>query len=309
MLSTIFAAALLASAPAPYVATVPVADGTIVETAVAAGNFKTLVAAVQAAELVDTLNGKGPFTVFAPTDEAFAKLPKGTLEMLLKPENKAKLAAILTYHVVPGSVKAADVVKLKNAATVQGQRVDIKVNAGKVMVDGANVVATDVACSNGVIHVIDTVILPVDGTIVDVAAKNGSFNTLVAAVKAAGLVETLSGKGPFTVLAPTDAAFAKLPAGTLEMLLKPENKKQLVDILTYHVVPGVAAYSDQVVKMSQLPTVLGTPITVTVTDGKVRLNDSNVVATDVEASNGVIHVVDTVILPTAKKTADAPTKN
>jgi len=296
MLSTIFAAALLASAPAPYVATVPVADGTIVETAVAAGNFKTLVAAVQAAELVDTLNGKGPFTVFAPTDEAFAKLPKGTLEMLLKPENKAKLAAILTYHVVPGSVKAADVVKLKNAATVQGQRIDIKVNAGKVMVDGANVVATDVACSNGVIHVIDTVILPVDGTIVDVAAKNGSFNTLVAAVKAAGLVETLSGKGPFTVLAPTDAAFAKLPAGTLEMLLKPENKKQLVDILTYHVVPGVAAYSDQVVKMSQLPTVLGTPITVTVTDGKVRLNDSNVVATDVEASNGVIHVVDTVIL-------------
>jgi uncharacterized surface protein with fasciclin (FAS1) repeats len=309
MLSTIFAAALLASAPAPYVATVPVADGTIVETAVAAGNFKTLVAAVQAAELVDTLNGKGPFTVFAPTDEAFAKLPKGTLEMLLKPENKAKLAAILTYHVVPGSVKAADVVKLKNAATVQGQRVDIKVDGGKVMVDGANVVATDVACSNGVIHVIDTVILPVDGTIVDVAAKNGSFNTLVAAVKAAGLVETLSGKGPFTVLAPTDAAFAKLPAGTLEMLLKPENKKQLVDILTYHVVPGVAAYSDQVVKMSQVPTVLGTPITVTVTDGKVRLNDSNVVATDVEASNGVIHVVDTVILPTAKKTADASTKN
>jgi uncharacterized surface protein with fasciclin (FAS1) repeats len=309
MLSTIFAAALLASAPAPYVATVPVADGTIVETAVAAGNFKTLVAAVQAAELVDTLNGKGPFTVFAPTDEAFAKLPKGTLEMLLKPENKAKLAAILTYHVVPGSVKAADVVKLKNAATVQGQRVDIKVDAGKVMVDGANVVATDVACSNGVIHVIDTVILPVDGTIVDVAAKNGSFNTLVAAVKAAGLVETLSGKGPFTVLAPTDAAFAKLPAGTLEMLLKPENKKQLVDILTYHVVPGVAAYSDQVVKMSQVPTVLGTPITVTVTEGKVRLNDSNVVATDVEASNGVIHVVDTVILPTVKKTADASTKN
>jgi uncharacterized surface protein with fasciclin (FAS1) repeats len=111
------------------------------------------------------------------------------------------------------------------------------------------------------------------------------------------------------VLAPTDAAFAKLPAGTLEMLLKPENKKQLVDILTYHVVPGVAAYSDQVVKMSQVPTVLGTPITVTVTEGKVRLNDSNVVATDVEASNGVIHVVDTVILPTAKKTADASTKN
>ena len=136
------------------------AQATIVETAVAAGNFKTLVAAVQAAGLVDTLNGKGPFTVFAPTDAAFAKLPAGTLEMLLKPENKAKLAAILTYHVVPGSVKAADVVKLKYAGTVNGQRVDIKVDGAKVTVDGAAVTATDIACSNGVIHVIDAVILP-----------------------------------------------------------------------------------------------------------------------------------------------------
>lgn len=276
------------------------AKSTIVETAVAAGSFKTLVAAVQAAGLVDTLNGTGPFTVFAPTDEAFAKLPAGTLEMLLKPENKAKLAAILTYHVVGGSVKAADVVKLKNATTVNGQRVDIKVDGAKVQVDGATVTATDIACSNGVIHVIDTVILPVDGTIVDVAAKNGSFNTLVAAVKAAGLVETLSGKGPFTVLAPTDAAFAKLPAGTLEMLLKPENKKQLVEILTYHVVPGVAAYSDAVVKMTEVPTVLGSTVAVKVVGGKVMLNGATVVAADVEATNGVIHVIDTVILPTAR---------
>ncbi|MEY4117335.1 MAG: hypothetical protein RLZZ116_663 [Planctomycetota bacterium] len=293
--------------------TTATAKSTIVETAVAAGSFKTLVAAVQAAGLVDTLNGTGPFTVFAPTDEAFAKLPAGTLEMLLKPENKAKLAAILTYHVVPGAVKAADVVKLKNAGTVNGQRVDIKVDGAKVTVDGANVVTTDIACSNGVIHVIDTVILPVDGNIVDVAAKNGSFNTLVAAVKAAGLVETLSGKGPFTVLAPTDAAFAKLPAGTLEMLLKPENKKQLVDILTYHVVPGVAAYSDAVVKMTEVPTVLGSPIAVKVVGGKVMLNGATVVIADVEATNGVIHVVDTVILPSqagaTKQQATASEKN
>jgi transforming growth factor-beta-induced protein len=309
MLSTI-ASLLLAGTPAPIVAPAPVAEQTIVETAIAAGSFKTLVAAVGAAELVDTLNGKGPFTVFAPTDEAFAKLPKEKLEWLLKPENKATLAAILTYHVVPGAVKAADVVKLSNATTVQGQRVDIKVDGGKVTVDGANVVKTDIACSNGVIHVIDTVILPVDGTIVDVAVKNGSFNTLVAAVKAAGLVETLSGKGPFTVLAPTDAAFAKLPAGTLEMLLKPENKQQLVDILTYHVVPGVAAYSDQVVKMSEVPTVLGSTVPVMAKDGKVMLGGATVVAADVEASNGVIHVVDTVILPkpAVKKTAQAESK-
>ena len=276
------------------------AQATIVETAVAAGNFKTLVAAVQAAGLVDTLNGKGPFTVFAPTDAAFAKLPAGTLEMLLKPENKAKLAAILTYHVVPGAVKAADVVKLKYAGTVNGQRVDIKVDGAKVTVDGAAVTATDIACSNGVIHVIDAVILPVDGTVVDVAVKNGSFNTLVAAIKAAGLVETLSGKGPFTILAPTDAAFAKLPAGTLEMLLKPENKKQLVEILTFHVVPGVAAYSDAVVKMTEVPTVLGSPVAVKVVGGKVMLNGATVVAADVEATNGVIHVIDAVLLPPAK---------
>jgi uncharacterized surface protein with fasciclin (FAS1) repeats len=255
---------------------------------------------VKAAGLVETLNGKGPFTVFAPTDAAFAKLPAGTLEMLLKPENKAKLAAILTYHVVPGSVKAADVVKLKYAGTVNGQRIDIKVDGAKVTVDGAAVTATDIACSNGVIHVIDSVILPVDGTVVDVAVKNGSFNTLVAAIKAAGLVETLSGKGPFTILAPTDEAFAKLPPGTLEMLLKPENKKQLVDILTYHVVPGVAAYSDSVAKMSEVPTVLGSPVAVKVVDGKVMLNGATVVAADVEASNGVIHVIDAVLLPAAK---------
>jgi uncharacterized surface protein with fasciclin (FAS1) repeats len=129
---------------------------------VAAGNssFSTLVAAVKAAGLVETLKGKGPFTVFAPNDEAFAKLPKGTVESLLKPENKDKLVAILTYHVVPGKVMAADVVKLKNAATVQGQKVSIKVKDGKVMIDNATVLATDVMASNGVIHVIDTVIMP-----------------------------------------------------------------------------------------------------------------------------------------------------
>ena len=287
------------SAPTAPATTAP-AKSSIVDTAVAAGNFKTLVAAVKAAGLVETLNGKGPFTVFAPTDEAFAKLPPGTLEMLLKPENKAKLAAILTYHVVPGSVMAADVVTLKQAGTVNGQRVGIKVEGAKVTVDGANVTATDIGCSNGVIHVIDRVILPVDGTVVDVAAKNGSFNTLVAAVKAAGLAETLSGKGPFTILAPTDEAFAKLPPGTLEMLLKPENKQQLVDILTYHVVPGVAAYSDAVVKMREVPTVLGSPVAVKVMGDKVMLNGANVVAVDVQASNGVIHVIDAVLLPQAK---------
>jgi uncharacterized surface protein with fasciclin (FAS1) repeats len=132
----------------------------IVDTAVAAGNFKTLAAALQAAGLVDTLKGSGPFTVFAPTDEAFAKLPAGTVEDLLKPENKQKLISILTYHVVAGKVMASQVVKLHEAKTVNGQDVKIMVDGGKVMADNANVVQTDIQCTNGVIHVIDTVLLP-----------------------------------------------------------------------------------------------------------------------------------------------------
>jgi len=132
----------------------------IVDTAVAAGDFKTLAAALQAAGLVDTLKGPGPFTVFAPTDEAFAKLPAGTVEDLLKPEDKEKLTSILTYHVVAGKVMAKDVVKLHEAKTVNGQEVKITVEDGKVMVNNANVVKTDILCTNGVIHVIDAVLLP-----------------------------------------------------------------------------------------------------------------------------------------------------
>ncbi len=132
----------------------------IVDTAVSAGIFKTLVAAVQAAGLVDTLKGAGPFTVFAPTDEAFAKLPAGTVENLLKPENKATLVKILTYHVVAGKVLAADVVKLKSAKTVQGQNVKVKAKNGKVTLNKSNVIKTDIMTSNGVIHVIDTVLMP-----------------------------------------------------------------------------------------------------------------------------------------------------
>lgn len=132
----------------------------IVDTAVAAGNFTTLVAAVKAAGLEDTLKGPGPFTVFAPTDEAFAKLPAGTLDSLLKPENKAKLQSILTYHVVAGKVMAADIVKLTSAKTLEGQSVSIKSMNGGVLVDNAHVIKTDIVTSNGVIHVIDSVIVP-----------------------------------------------------------------------------------------------------------------------------------------------------
>jgi transforming growth factor-beta-induced protein len=268
----------------------------VVDTAVSAGSFKTLVAAVKAAGLVETLKGEGPFTVFAPTDEAFAKLPAGTVESLLKPENKAKLQAILTYHVVPGKVMAADVVKLSGAVTVQGQQVDIAVADGTVTVDKAKVLKTDIACSNGVIHVIDSVILPSDSDIVDTAVAAGSFKTLAAALTAAGLVDTLKGKGPFTVFAPTDEAFSKLPAGTVESLLKPENREKLIAILTYHVVSGKVLAKD-VVKLKSAKTVNGKEVTVTVGDAGVMVDGAKVVATDIETSNGVIHVIDSVILP------------
>jgi len=275
----------------------------IVDTAVADGRFTTLVAAVTAAELVDTLKGEGPFTVFAPTDDAFAALPEGTVESLLLPENKQALTDILLYHVVSGNVMAADVVTLESAATVLGKDVAIKVEDGNVYINDAQVIITDIETSNGVIHVIDAVILPpaedamMEKTIVDIAVEDGRFTTLVAAVTAAELVETLSGEGPFTVFAPTDDAFAALPEGTVENLLLPENKQALIDILLYHVVSGKVMAAD-VVGLTSAPTVLGKDITITITDGKVYLNDTiQVIITDIEASNGVIHVIDAVLLP------------
>lgn len=132
----------------------------IVETASSAGNFETLCTAVKTAELVETLQGEGPFTVFAPTDDAFAKLPSGTIEDLLKPENKEKLVSILTYHVVPGKVMASEVTQMSEAETVNGQSISVRIEGDSVMVDSAKVVETDIECSNGIIHVIDSVILP-----------------------------------------------------------------------------------------------------------------------------------------------------
>jgi transforming growth factor-beta-induced protein len=277
-----------------------------VDTAVADGRFTTLVAAVTAAGLVDTLKGEGPFTVFAPTDDAFAKLPAGTVEDLLKPENLEQLKNILLYHVVPAKVMAADAVALdgKMADTALADNpLNISVKDGKVYLnDNVEVVITDIETANGVIHVIDSVLLPPakPSDIVDTAAADGRFTTLVAAVQAAGLVETLKGEGPFTVFAPTDEAFAKLPAGTVEDLLKPENLETLKNILLYHVVPGKVMAADVVQLDGKMAdTALeGQQIDITVKDGKVYLNDTvQVIITDVETSNGVIHVIDMVLLP------------
>ena len=252
---------------AHHVATAaPATAPTIVGAAAASKDFSTLVAAVKAAGLVETLSGDGPFTVFAPTDAAFGKLPKGTVAELLKPENRGKLTDILKYHVVAGNVPASEAVKLSAAKTVLGKSLPLKVVDGGLTVGGAKVVKADLACSNGVIHVIDSVLLPPTDEaaaaepaakdIVDTAIGAEGFSTLVAAVKAAGLVDTLKGEGPFTVFAPTDAAFAKLPKETLAGLLKPEAKADLTKILTYHVVPGKVMAAD-VVKLKSAKTAAG----------------------------------------------------
>ncbi len=267
-------------------------EPTIVDIAVEDGRFTTLVAALEAADLVDTLSGDGPFTVFAPTDDAFGALPAGTVEALLN--DIPTLTNILLYHVVSGSVPASQVVDLVSAQTINGLPVAIYTGEG-VRVNEANVIITDIEGSNGIIHVIDQVILPPSDDLVDTAINAGTFQTLVAAVQAAGLVDTLRSEGPFTVFAPTDEAFGKLPAGTVESLLN--DIPTLASILTYHVVPG-RVFAGDVVGLSAAPTVQGEDIAVAVSGGNVVLNGaSTVVATDVQTTNGLVHVIDEVILP------------
>ena len=266
------------------------------DTAIAAGSFKTLVTAVQAADLVETLKGEGPFTVFAPTDEAFAKLPKGTLEDLLKPESKTKLASILTYHVVAGEMFAGKVVKSDGATTVQGQRLEFRVDGKKVLVDKAQVVKTDIKCSNGVIHVIDAVVLPAGDNIVETAKNAGTFKTLLTAAAAADLAETLASDGPLTVFAPTDEAFGKLPEGTVEELLKPENKQKLAKILKAHVVSG-RVYGVDAAKAGMANTLAAYKLKFAKSEHGLQVNGIKIVAADIDAANGVIHVIDRVILP------------
>jgi uncharacterized surface protein with fasciclin (FAS1) repeats len=269
----------------------------IVQTAVAAGQFTTLASLLQKAGLVDTLATGGPFTVFAPTDAAFAKVPKATLDALAA--DPAKLKAVLLYHVVPGRVTAADVVKLTSAKTAEGRSVAIKVVNGSVFIDGAQVTTPDVEASNGVIHVIDSVLIPKEATpapktIVQTAVAAGSFKTLTSLLKKAGLVGALQGKGPFTVFAPTDAAFAKVPKSTLAALGK--NKAMLRSVLLYHVVKGNVTAA-KVVKLRSAKTLNGQAVPIRVAGRNVFVGGARVTTADVKASNGVIHVVNKVLIP------------
>ena len=267
----------------------------IVETAIDNGNFETLVAAVTAADLVDTLSDENSeFTVFAPTDEAFAALDSATLTNLVE-NDTTNLTKILTYHVLGSAVMSTDISDGMRAETVQGKYIEITIIGDDVYIDNAMVSIVDIECSNGVIHVIDAVIMPKDN-IVETAIA-GRFDTLVTAVLAADLQGTLGDESAqFTVFAPTDEAFAKLPKGTVENLLKEENRDKLKAILTYHVVPGKVT-ADQVVKLHEAKTVQGGSVAIKTDSGSVMIDNAKVLKTDIHASNGVIHIIDSVIIP------------
>lgn len=217
----------------------------IVELAESQPDLSTLVAALVAGKLTATLSGTGPFTVFAPTNEAFAKVPAADLQRLLA--NTEELDAVLEYHVLAGKFDMRDLMAVRSAKTLEGDTVTVTGSSNAVNVNDAKVLKADLAATNGIVHVIDTVLsLPspyqYQKTIVELAIANPDLSTLVTALKAADLVGTLSGKGPFTVWGPSNKAFAKLPAGVLDNLLKPENKAELVDLLTYHVGLGLQTF-------------------------------------------------------------------
>jgi len=288
----------------------------IVQTAVAAGKFKTLTALVKQAGLAGTLSAPGNLTVFAPTDGAFAALKKKDPALFAKvAADKSLLQAVLTYHVVgkriPAAVATVAARKNLKIKTLQGERIALSFSGGKIVLNGsARVVTADVKASNGVIHAIDAVLVPPSLTqapaptksIVEIAAGNPAFSTLVSLVQKAGLVAAISSPGPFTVFAPTNAAFEKLAAAapaTYQAVLA--DPALLTKVLTYHVVAG-AIKSDQAIAVAKqngsVNALQGEPISLSIKDGKLTLNGSSTVVTaDVLATNGVIHVIDTIIVP------------
>jgi len=263
-------------------------------------SLSTLVTALKAAGLVETLSGKGPYTVFAPTNKAFRFLRPAELTYLLN--NKTALIKVLEYHVADGSVLSSALTNGEKIKSLEGANVSVTITkegtVTKVMINEATVQVADVNASNGVVHIIDEVLIPPGlevPTIPEVAVSNG-LKTLVAALTAAKLDFFLSGKAPFTVFAPTDAAFNNLPKGVLAALLKPENSKDLVKLLEYHVVSGEFASAD--LKNGQhVKTFEGQDVNVTISGSTVSIDKAKVTKADVYAGNGVVHVIDAVMLP------------
>ena len=275
----------------------PSQSTTVVDVVVNSENHTTLEAAVVAAGLVETLNGEGPFTVFAPTDAAFALLPEGLIAQLLE-DPTGDLTTILTHHVHSGNVLSTDLSNGMMVPTLAGTELTVSIMDGMVQIDNANVSVADIETDNGVVHVIDAVLVPEEDqstTVVDVVVNSENHTTLEAAVVAAGLVETLNGDGPFTVFAPTDAAFALLPEGLIAQLLE-DPTGDLTTILTHHVHSGNVLSTDLSNGM-MVPTLAGTELTVSIMDGMVQIDNANVSVADIETDNGVVHVIDAVLVP------------
>ena len=273
----------------------PPPSNTVVDIIVNSENHNTLETAVIAAGLVETLSGDGPFTVFAPTDDAFAGLPEGTLDAVLADIDL--LTAILTYHVAGTTALSTDLMDGMAVTTLNGADVTVTINTDGVFINDAQVTVADIIADNGVVHVIDAVLLPPappTNTVVDIIVNSENHNTLETAVIAAGLVETLSGDGPFTVFAPTDDAFAGLPDGTLDAVLA--DIDLLTAILTYHVA-GTTALSTDLMDGMAVTTLNGADVTVTINTDGVFINDAQVTVADIIADNGVVHVIDAVLLP------------
>ncbi len=268
----------------------------LIATAVADGRFNTLKAALDAAGLTTFFQWDNKLTVFAPTDEAFAKLPEGVLEDLLKPENKQRLVSILSLHVHPGSLDLASALGDAKVKTVEGTPLNVAFSEGRIRVNEATLLDADIECADGTIHVIDRVLLPAPKrqTVLTTAAGAGAFSTLLAAVKAAGLDSALEGEAPLTVFAPTDEAFAALPEGTVESLLKKENRQQLKDLLTAHVVAGNVTAGDAL-NAGSAKTLSGTPLKFAINDGLFTVNGSVIRTAGIDGGNGTIHVISSVI--------------
>lgn len=276
--------------------------GDIVDTAARAGQFQTLLAALEASGLHATLRQQGPYTVLAPNDAAFARLPAGTVEALLLPKNRDQLAAVLSYHVIPGRLEAAHLGQKSGVLSANGQRIDVRVRTRRnrsdvIKVDGARVVRADIEADNGIIHVVDRVLMPAGLDVLATARKAGTFMTLLAALDAAELDQVLHAAGPYTVFAPTDKAFARLGKDAIRSLLRPENRAQLVAVLKNHVVAG-RLYTDQALATDAIHTLAGADLRFAI-DGKggLRVNGTRITATNLDADNGVIHIVDRVLVP------------
>jgi transforming growth factor-beta-induced protein len=252
----------------------------------------TLEAAVIAAGLDDDLSGEGPFTVFAPTDDAFAALPAGTVETLLA--DSAALANILLYHVAGVDALSTDLSDGQRVMTLQGGDVVVTINETGVFINEAQVTMANLDATNGVVHVIDAVLTPPPATVVDIIVNSEVHTTLETAVGIAGLGGALSGEGPFTVFAPTDAAFAALPDGALDALVA--DSAALANVLLYHVA-GAEAYSSDLEDGQRVMTLQGGDVVVTINEMGVFINDAMVSVANLQALNGVVHVIDAVLTP------------